>query len=858
VLKESKNNLVFINNAENDVKSLLEEIQKDVKLSRVAIVSAFFNYSGFVKEFLEKCIEDKIKIKLITGSSPIHLDPTEAKTLFHEYKKNENIFSLSRYNSTKKNLALHSKFYLFYKKGKSHPSYFLFGSSNMSESGFSRNYESNLFGTNTEILKILKKELKNIPTTSFDPSIYKEKPKDGLMTKSGFDEGRWSPFAYQQVIIDIIKKEFEKEDKGNVILPCGTGKTLISLWLKEQMKFEKVLVFLPSLALLNQTMTEWHTQKTDDYQTMCVCSDKSIKLSEDETGYSKEEYALLEESLRLEGENDRITTDPNTIKKFIDNHEKFVIFSTYHSSKEIKDACGENKKFDCIFYDESHNIATIKSKTSKESFTQSHHIASEKKLFMTATPKIVNPDLIDGITKEDYRIFSMDDETIFGPTFYDMSFREAIDNPDIPVLPFEILLAQSDEQSANTLDRKQGALMKTYNEKNEQKPRFDVNKVISYHSSIKNSKQFISNTTNFDKIRNKVLKKDLYAKHINGKDNANKIKKILDGLEDSDMGIVTNCRCLSEGVNAPSIDAVFFSDPKTNVIDIVQATGRAMRKDFKNPEKKKAYIIIPTDDETSMEQMVRTLQALALTDDHAESLIEEIVKAQKNNKSITLPDWIKTVPELPSRKMNKMLKALQIIVAKKYIPMKRGSIIGKSSNFFQKLTLNAVSSTSGPGELIIVKAHRSMFGDPYKWKEKSNGNPIKWFDIIFQMNDVNDAGKTIWYDEERLKAPGKASFDAKKDRGSFSQDLRFSLRNKYFYRNRNMEIGDILHFEDGNKKNTIKVILIKKNSKEAEEYPYIFAKNGVVEKKFPKKTTVGSVSSKEIGKWRKKYDKYHA
>ena len=155
MLSDAKNGFVFINNAENDVKSLLDEIQKDVKLSHVKIVSAFFNYKGFVKEFLENSINNKIKIELITGSSPIHLNPTEANTLFDKHKKNKSIFSLSRYKETKNNPVLHSKFYLFYEKGKSHPSYFLFGSSNMSVSGFSINYESNLFGTNAEILQIL-------------------------------------------------------------------------------------------------------------------------------------------------------------------------------------------------------------------------------------------------------------------------------------------------------------------------------------------------------------------------------------------------------------------------------------------------------------------------------------------------------------------------------------------------------------------------------------------------------------------------------------------------------------------------------------------------------------------------------
>ena len=812
MLEESKNNLVFINNNENDIKSLLDEIQKDVKLSHVKIVSAFFNYKGFVKEFFENSIKNKIKIELITGSNPIHLNPAEAKTLFEEYNKNKSIFYLSRFKKTKKNLQLHSKFYLFYEKGKSSPSYFLFGSSNMSVSGFSRNYESNLFGTNMEILEILEKEFKKIPNTEFDPTIYKEKPKGGFTEKELGVEG-FSPFDYQQKIIDIIKKEFEKEDKGNVILPCGTGKTLVSLWLKEQMKFEKVLVFLPSLALLNQTMTEWHNQKTDDYQTMCVCSDTSIKLSEDETKSSVDEVLAKKIISR-----DRITTNPDTIKEFINNNEKFVIFSTYHSSKEILKACGKDKKFDCVFYDETHNIATIKSKASKEGLTQSHHIESGKKLFMTATPKIVNPDLIDGIKKEDYQIYSMDDEKTFGPTFYDMSFREAIDNKDIPVLPYEILLAVSDGKTRKSLDRKQVALMKIYNEKNEKKSRFHVNKVISYHSDVKNAKQFISKNTNFDKIRKEILKRDLYSNHINGQDNAKKRKIILDELKNSDMGIITNCRCLSEGINSPSIDAVFFSDPKTNVIDIVQATGRAMRKDPKNPDKKKAYIVIPIDDEPSLVQLVRILQALALTDDHAQSLIDKIVKAQKNNQSISLPDWIITVPELPPKQMKRMLKDLKIIVAKNNIPIIRGRVKGTDKGFFKHLAPIDVSPTSGPGEIGIPGQYMKYFGDLSASSEHKQNDKI--FNIIFKMNKV-EKGKTVWEQEELVDGVRAKSYENPDRKSWTSKDGRFTFRNKKFYLKKGMEVGDVLRFEKTNDdKRPLKITLIKKNSKESKDHPY--------------------------------------
>ena len=812
MLQESKNNLIFINNNENDIKTLLDEIQKDVNLSHVKIVSAFFNYKGFVKTFLENSINNKIKIDLITGSNPIHLNPAEAKTLFEEYDKNKSIFSLSRFEATKKNHDLHSKFYLFYEKGNSNPSYFLFGSSNMSVSGFSRNYESNLFGTNEEILKILEKEFNKIPHTVFDPTIYKEKPKGGFTEEELGPEG-FVPFGYQQNIIDIVKKEFVKSEKGNIILPCGTGKTLVSLWLKEQMKFKKVLVFLPTLALLNQTMTEWHNQKTDDYQTMCVCSDTSIKLSEDETRIDFDDV--------LEGKivkKDRITTDPKKIKKFINENKKFVIFSTYHSSKEILTACEDDSKFDCILYDETHNIATIKSKKNKEGLTQSHHIKSIKKLFMTATPKIVAHELIATIRKEDYKIYSMDDEKIFGPTFYDMSFREAIDNLEIPVLPYEILLAVSDEESGDSLDSKQAALMKVFSEKNEKTPRFKVNKVISYHSDIKNAKQFISDETNFEKFREKILKKQLYSSHINGADNAKKRKQILDNLKNSEMGIITNCRCLSEGINSPSVDAVFFSDPKTNVIDIVQATGRAMRKDPRNKDKKKAYIVIPISDEPSLIHVVMVLQALALTDDHAESLIQQIVNAQKNNTEIKLPDWIVTVPELSDKKMKILVKNLKIVLSKNYIPIIRGRVKGNEKGFFKHLAPIDVHLTSGPGEMAMPKQYMHYFGDLSTSTEYQQNDKI--FNIYFKMNKVVK-GKTIWEKEELVDGVRIKSYENLDRKSWTSKDGRFTFRNGRFYVKKAMEVGDVLQFEKtGDKNRPLRVTLLKKNSKEAQSHPY--------------------------------------
>jgi superfamily II DNA or RNA helicase len=729
VLKESKNNLVFINNAENDIKSLLDEIQKDVKLSHVKIVSAFFNYKGFVKSFLENCIENKIKIELITGSNPIHLNPTEAQTLFDKHKKNKSIFFLLRHKATKNNPNLHSKFYLFYEKGKTHSPYFLFGSSNMSVSGFSLNYESNLFGTNPEILKILENEFKNIPTTSFDPSIYKEKPK-GEWTDVELGADKWNAYPYQQKIINAIEKEFKKKDKGNVILPCGTGKTLISLWLKEQMKFEKVLVFLPTLALLNQTMTEWHNQKTDDYQTMCVCSDKSIQLSEDETQFKVKD--LLAKNIITD---DRITTDHTIIKNFIDKNKKFVIFSTYHSSKKIFDACEKDKKFDCVFYDESHNIATIKLKASKEGLTKSHDIASGKKLFMTATPKLVDSTLIDGITKEDYNIYSMDNEEIFGPTFYNMSFKEAIDNPKIPVLPYKILLTKSTIKDKNENVRKQHALLNLLAENEGKTPRHNVNKIISYHKDIASAKSFIGG--NFKKIWTDNIKAVPYFEHINGAYLAKERKKILDGLDASEKGIISNCRCLSEGIDTPSIDAVFFSDPKTNVIDIVQATGRAMRVDKHNSDKKYAYVVIPIIDSTSdqgesFQNLIKILHGLALTHDDVKKFINHLSQAYKNNKQIKKPDWIDFVPKLSKTDSQKIWKNIEISIAKATISVSKRPMPGnvKTTKGFYKTFSPSDLSLISKKDALVKYANKKGGGQKHIEKQLAD----KWYNVKDHFN----------------------------------------------------------------------------------------------------------------------------
>ena len=599
----------FLNNTnDNTVLKKCSRIIVTQSPQRILIASAFFEFDKEIEALLKSCVLQKIIVWLIVGDDSYHMSKESAYRLRLFESTNRKYFRVCSYKKSKQNPHFHSKFYVF--GSNQHYVSAIFGSSNMTNAGFSTTYESNFYTENRKIIQHLRREFFKIPIQKFNPKIYNASKIGGRSPELSPDMSenlsvKATPFEYQQKIISTILKKFEKHDKGHVILPCGTGKTLISLWANEEMNNQNVLVFLPTLALLKQTLEQWDLQKRENYEVMCVCSDPTVGLSLDESIATTKEL----ENLKIV-EKKNITTDPAVIHKFIAKNQaqgkKIVIFSTYHSSGQILTAYHDLDPFDCVFYDESHNIATVKTKEANEHLTQSHYIASKRKLFMTATPKIINPALLAGLEKKDFSIYSMDDEKIFGPEFYNMTFREAIENDEIPVLPYKILLAVEPKRGGTKEDRKQIALMNVLAEQAKPKPRFNVNKIISYHSDVSSAKQFI--VGNFEKIRVKHLKQELYASHINGYDSAAKRKKTLDELKDSKKGIITNCRCLSEGVNSPSIDAVFFSDPKTNVIDIVQATGRAMRKDPDNPAKETSYVIIPISDEPSLINVAQILQ----------------------------------------------------------------------------------------------------------------------------------------------------------------------------------------------------------------------------------------------------------
>ncbi len=413
-----------------------------------------------------------------------------------------------------------------------------------------------------------------------------------------------TPHDFQKEIIKDVVLGFKKEDRGKLIAACGTGKTLTALWITEEMKNDTVLFLAPSLALIKQTLESWADQAKMPFSYLCVCSDKTVSNDLDDGDISISEL------------NVPVTTNPSEIVDFIKmktNSKKYV-FSKYQSLQVVAEAMSytNNFAFDLIIFDEAHRTAGAK-ETQLFGFALSNQsISSKKRLFMTATERLIRPRLQKAAKDAGKVIFSMDDEEVYGKTFHKYNFGNAIS--DKVISDYEIVVAgiqQSDYYKWIKENKDLEALVNSNSEYSTAQILFSqlilakaikeypIQKIISFHSSVKNATLFagaIANTiplSNVIKQFNKNISDDnLFISHVNGSMPTGDRKEILDIFKNTEFALVSNARCLTEGVDVPIIDSVYFVDNKSSLIDIVQACGRALRKpDAQTP--KTAFFLIP-------------------------------------------------------------------------------------------------------------------------------------------------------------------------------------------------------------------------------------------------------------------------
>lgn len=403
------------------------------------------------------------------------------------------------------------------------------------------------------------------------------------------------PRPHQTEAIATVAKLFKTVDRGQLIMACGTGKTYTTLWIKEKLSAQSTLVLLPSLGLLSQTLREWTSSKTKPFEVLCVCSDQTVgKKDEDESISSVADLAFP------------VTSDVKEIQKFIKGQSARVIFSTYQSSPLIAEA-QKNKKlpaFDLVIADEAHRC-TGKVGTDFSTVLDNKLIRAKKRLFATATPRLYSAAVKTAAEGRGVEMVGMDDETLFGKVLYSLPFGKAIagklltdyqviiigvDNPMIAqwIKNRELLaIDPKNTMDAQTLASQIG-LLKAIND-------YDLKRVISFHSRVNRAESFVND---IQKVNLWIPKKhrpsgNLITDFVSGvmpTDKRHQKLERLKSLDTEERGILSNARCLSEGVDVPSLDGVAFIDPRASQVDIIQAVGRAIRL---STNKKIGTIVLP-------------------------------------------------------------------------------------------------------------------------------------------------------------------------------------------------------------------------------------------------------------------------
>lgn len=478
----------------------------------------------------------------------------------------------------------------------------------------------------------------------------------------------------------------KENDRGQLIMACGTGKTFTAIRLAEKFAEQngghaRVLFMVPSLALMSQSISEFSNEIEGPFHAYAVCSDSKVGRERKRGGANADLADLRVEDLQLPA-----TTDGAELAKAMNanplDEGLEVVFSTYHSIDAVSAAQAAGiGDFDLIICDEAHRTTGVTLADESESnFVKIHdnkYVAGRKRVYMTATPKIFNEDTKYQASEKAAVLCSMDDMDTFGPVFYRIGFGEAVEKgllTDYKVLvlgvsesqvatSFQNLLA--DESNELAIDdvaklvgcwnglakRRSGELEASFGD-----DIAPMKRAVAFNRSIKDSQKIEREFEDLVRINlrnreNDDLTDDLgvQVRHVDGGFNAQSRAELLNWLkqEPNEEGpicrILTNARCLTEGVDVPNLDAVLFLNPRNSMVDVIQAVGRVMRR---AEGKKYGYIILPIaipdgmstaqalSDNQRYKVVWQVLQALRAHDERMDATIHQIELNASDPESI--------------------------------------------------------------------------------------------------------------------------------------------------------------------------------------------------------------------------------
>lgn len=524
---------------------------------------------------------------------------------------------------------------------------------------------------------------------------------------------------HQKRALDAVQQGLQAADRGKLIMACGTGKTFASLKIAEKLagKGKRVLFLVPSLALLSQSLTEWTQESGTPLHSFAVCSDSDVgkkrKRDDDivQTFMHELRYPATTDPARLAEE----------MNKRHDAQHMSVVFSTYHSIDVLSRAQAEYglADFDLIICDEAHRTTGATFGDDDESnFVKVHNsdfLRGTKRLYMTATPRIYGDSAKAMAERDNVALCSMDDPALYGRELFVLTFSESVKRGLL--VDYKVLVLAVEEKHVS---RRLQNLLK---DENNQLVVDDAAKIVGCWKAL--SKQGVTDDLvgDSDPMRravafcqviepskartHKVSSKSIAAmfqavveayqesegnenepavqltceaEHVDGSMNASEKEAKLTWLKaetpPNTCRILSNVRCLSEGVDVPALDSVLFLTPRNSQVDVVQSVGRVMRT---APGKKRGYVILPVVIPVGMEPhealndnkvyavVWQVLQALRSHDDRFDAMIN---KLDLIGKDVSKMEVIAVTDKI-QRKQEKQQKP--------DVPGARGQVIGTPS-----------------------------------------------------------------------------------------------------------------------------------------------------------------------------------
>ncbi|MFT0182793.1 Helicase associated domain protein [Pseudomonas benzopyrenica] len=423
---------------------------------------------------------------------------------------------------------------------------------------------------------------------------------------------------------------FKRRARLQVHMACGTGKTRLAQGVAAALGARSIVIFLPSLALVSQTLQAWVSNAELDLErVLCVCSDESVATLDDE-------HEVLEDLPVA------VTTSPEEIALKVGTLGRdLIVLCTYASAPTLALGLPPGFAFDLGILDEARKTAGAAGR--RNSFALSDHptLRIDRRLFLTATPLAIAEEEGPAGTGPTY---SMTDEAVFGPVAYELSYSAAVAAGII--CDFRVIISveeADDEQLAEALDDEERRYAVHAQELLRAMTDVGARKAFAFYSRISQSKRFAT------ALRKAVGAGDFWARHIDGSFPSWQRTRLLHQYGRASRAALSCARCLAEGVDVPDTDLVAFMHRRESHVDIVQALGRAVRK---APGKRYGYVLIPLRLERSsgesliqavarsdMSTVWRTLAALAEQDDAMLNEVQRAAVDQGETGQTASPGW---------------------------------------------------------------------------------------------------------------------------------------------------------------------------------------------------------------------------